>query len=126
LSYLWVAIGSALGGVARYAGSGLQLPWLGAGYPWSTLLVNVIGSLAIGALAFAIPADGRAASESARLFLMVGVCGGFTTFSAFSLETLNLARSGAWGMAASYVLASVVLCLVAVAAGYLGAAALAR
>lgn len=126
MSYLWVALGSALGGVARYASSGIELRWPGTGFPWSTLLVNVTGSLAIGALAFAIPADGRALSENARLLLMVGFCGGFTTFSAFSLETLNLARSGAWGMAAGYVLGSVVLCLLAVTAGYLGAAALAR
>lgn len=126
MSYFWVALGSALGGVARYAGSGIELRWPGAGFPWSTLLVNIVGSLAIGALAFAIPADGRAASENARLFLMVGVCGGFTTFSAFSLETLSLARSGAWGMAAGYVFGSIVLCLLAVAAGYFGAAALAR
>lgn len=126
MSYLWVALGSALGGVARYASAGIELRWPGAAFPWSTLLVNVVGSLAIGALAFAIPADGRALSENARLLLMVGICGGFTTFSAFSLETLNLARSGAWGVAAGYVLGSVVLCLLAVTAGYLGAAALAR
>ena len=126
MSYLWVAIGSALGGMARYASSGLALRWPGEGLPWSTLLVNVTGSLAIGALAVLIPADGRAFSENARLLLMIGVCGGFTTFSAFSLEALNLARSGAWGMMAGYVLGSVVLSLVAVAAGYFGAAALAR
>lgn len=126
LSYLWVALGSALGGVARYASSGIELRWPGAGFPWSTLLVNVVGSLAIGALAFAIPADGRAVTENARLLLMVGICGGFTTFSAFSLETLTLARSGAWGMATGYVLGSVVLCLLAVAAGWFGAAALSR
>ena len=126
MSYLWVAIGSAVGGMARYAGTGLAARWLGAGFPWGTLLINVSGSLAIGALAVLIPADGRAVSENARLLLMVGVCGGFTTFSAFSLETLSLARGGDWGLAAGYVLGSVVLCLVAVAAGYFGATALVR
>ena len=126
MSYLWVALGSALGGMARYASSGVELRWPGAGFPWSTLFVNIVGSLAIGALAFAIPADGRALSDNARLLLMVGICGGFTTFSAFSLETLSLARTGAWGLAAGYVLGSVLLCLLAVAAGYFGAAALAR
>lgn len=126
MSYLWVAIGSAVGGVARYAGTVFAFRWLGAGFPWGTLLINVSGSLAIGALAVLIPADGRAVSENARLLLMVGVCGGFTTFSAFSLETLNLARSGEWALAGAYVLGSFVLCLLAVAAGYVGTAALAR
>jgi CrcB protein len=126
LNYLWVAIGSALGGMARYASAGLALRWFGAGFPWGTLFVNVAGSLAIGALAVMIPPDGRAFSDNARLLLMVGICGGFTTFSAFSLETLNLARNGDWIAAAGYVFGSVVLCLIAVAIGYFGATALAR
>jgi CrcB protein len=112
--------------MARYAASGVVLRWPAAGFPWSTLLVNVAGSLVIGALALGIPADGRVVTENARLFLMVGICGGFTTFSAFSLETLNLARNGEWALAAAYVLGSLALCLLAVAAGYFGAAALAR
>jgi CrcB protein len=126
LSYVWVAVGSALGGMARYASSGLGVRWFGEGFPWGTLFVNVTGSLVIGALAVLIPFDGRAVTENARLLLMVGICGGFTTFSAFSLESLTLARNGDWVAAAGYVLGSLVLCVLAVAIGYFGAAALAR
>jgi CrcB protein len=126
LNYLWVALGSALGGVGRYACSGLGARWLGETFPWGTLFVNVSGSLVIGVLAVVIPADSRLLADNARDFLMIGICGGFTTFSSFSLETLNLARSGDWGSASAYVIGSVVLCLLAVAIGYFGAAALAR
>jgi CrcB protein len=126
LNYLWVALGSALGGMGRYACSGLGARWLGEAFPWGTLFVNVSGSLLIGVLAVVIPADSRLFADNARDFLMIGICGGFTTFSSFSLQTLNLARNGDWVPAGAYVLGSVVLCLVAVAIGYFGAAALAR
>jgi CrcB protein len=126
LNYLWVALGSAIGGMGRYAASGLSARWLGETFPWGTLFVNVLGSLVIGALAVVIPADARAFADNSRDFLMIGVCGGFTTFSSFSLETLNLARNGDWAPAAAYIAGSVVLCLAAVAIGYFGATALAR
>jgi CrcB protein len=126
LSYFWVALGSALGGMGRYACSGLGVRWFGESFPWGTLFVNVAGSLVIGVLAVALPADGRFLADNSRVFLMVGVCGGFTTFSSFSMETLNLARNGDWGAASAYTLGSVVLCLAAVAIGYFGALALAR
>jgi CrcB protein len=126
LSYLWVAIGSALGGMGRFAASGLSVRWFGETFPWGTLFVNVAGSLIIGVLAAILPAESRLLSDNARDFLMIGVCGGFTTFSSFSLQTLNLARNGDWGPAAGYTLSSVVLCLAAVAIGYFGAAALTR
>jgi CrcB protein len=126
LNYLWVALGSALGGVGRYAFTGLGTRWFGETFPWGTLLINVTGSLAIGVLAAVIPAESRVLADSSREFLMIGVCGGFTTFSAYSLQTLNLARDGNITAAVGYTLASVVLCLVAVAIGYFGAAALAR
>jgi CrcB protein len=126
LNYLWVALGSALGGMGRYACTGLGSRWLGESFPWGTLFVNVSGSLAIGALAVAIPADTRVLTDNARDFLMIGICGGFTTFSAFSLQTLNLARNGDWGAAAGYTVGSVLLCLAAVVVGYFGASALAR
>jgi len=126
LNYVWVALGSALGGMGRYACTGLGTRWFGESFPWGTLFINVAGSLAIGALAVWIPADSRVLSDNAREFLMVGICGGFTTFSAFSLQTLNLARNGDMGAAVGYTVGSVLLCLVAVVIGYYGASALAR
>ena len=100
MAVLWVALGGALGSVARFAISGAAVRWLGAGFPYGTLFVNVTGSFTIGLLAALAAADGRPAlGADARAFLLVGVLGGFTTFSSFSLETLNLARSGALGPA---------------------------
>lgn len=126
MSWFWVALGSAIGGMGRYACSGLGVRWLGESFPWGTLFVNVSGSLVIGALAVTLPADGRLVTDNAREFLLIGICGGFTTFSSFSLETLNLARNGEWFAAVAYTLGSVVLCLAAVAIGFFGAQALAR
>ena len=119
MAVLWVALGGALGSVARFAISGAAVRWLGAGFPYGTLFVNVTGSFTIGLLAALAAADGRPAmGADARAFLLVGVLGGFTTFSSFSLETLNLARSGALGPAILNVGGSVVLCLGAVALGF--------
>jgi CrcB protein len=126
LSYIWVALGSSLGGIARYACSGLGVRWLGEEFPWGTLFVNVSGSLLIGALAVMIPFEGRIFGADARALLMIGICGGFTTFSSFSLETLNLARNGEWLSAAGYTLGSVALCLAAVWIGYFSAATIVR
>ena len=127
MNFFWIGVGSALGGVARYGCSVLAARAFGAGFPWGTLLVNVSGSLAVGFLATLALAEGRLPlSVEARLFLVVGVCGGFTTFSSFSLETLNLARDGEWFGAGAYILCSVLLCLLAVWVGHLGAAALSR
>lgn len=127
MSYLWVAFGSALGGMARYGCSGLAARVLGPSFPWGTLLVNVSGSLIIGFIATLAAPDGRVLmTPDARAFVLIGILGGFTTFSSLSLETLNLARDGEWLFAAVNVIASVVLCLVAIWLGYLGAAALNR
>ena len=127
MNYLWVGLGSALGGMARYGCSGLAARYIGATFPWGTLIVNVSGSLVIGFLATLAVADGRPLlPPDARAFLMIGVCGGFTTFSAFSIETLNLTRDGEWLWASAYVVLSVVLCLVAVWLGHIGAVALSR
>jgi fluoride exporter len=114
--YLLIALGGALGTVARYfLGTHVAV---GDAFPWSTLLINVSGSFAIG-LAATLVAEGRwFASTEGRLFFMTGICGGFTTFSAFSLQTLSLFQDGAWARGGAYVLASVVLCLIAVWAGY--------
>ena len=127
MNYVWVGLGSALGGMARYGCSGLAARHMGATFPWGTLIVNVSGSLVIGFLATLALADGRLLiSPDARAFLMIGVCGGFTTFSSLSLETLNLARDGEWLWASANVALSVILCLVAVWLGHIGAAALGR
>lgn len=113
-TYFLVALGSALGGVARHGLSEAILRHADpAGVPWWTILVNVTGSFAIGYLAQSVAPD----STELRALLMVGLLGGYTTFSAFSLQTLDLARNGDWTGAALNVALSVVLCLVAVAAG---------
>ena len=123
MQYLWVALGGALGSVVRYACSIGAARWLGATFPWGTLLVNVAGSFTIGLLAALLTADGRPALGSdARAFLMIGVLGGFTTFSSFSLETLTLARAGALGAAGANVALSLVLCLGGVWLGFVAAA----
>lgn len=109
-----VALGSALGGAARFLLAGWVGARLGESFPWGTVLVNVLGSALIGALA----AQEEMLSPEARQFLMVGVLGGFTTFSSFSLQTLRLTQDGDWVRATGNVLGSVALCLAAVAVGY--------
>jgi CrcB protein len=127
MTYWWVALGGALGSVARYGCTGLAARVLGPSFPWGTLIVNAAGSLIIGFLATLMAPDGRLlATPDARALLLIGVLGGFTTFSSFSLDTLNLARDGEWLWASTNVVASVVLCLAAVWLGHLGAAALNR
>lgn len=122
MAYLWVALGGALGSVARYACSGLAVRWLSQGFPWGTLFVNVAGSFAIGLLASLATPDGRPwLGSEARAFVIVGVLGGFTTFSSFSLETLTLARNGSAGAAGAYVLVSVLICLAAAWLGFASA-----
>ena len=116
---IMVALGGAAGTVARYwTGIWAARAW-GEVFPWGTLLINVLGSFVIGLFA-TMTVDGGAIPlrAEARLVFMVGVCGGFTTFSSFSLQTLALASTGQWREAVLYVLASNVLCLVAVAAGW--------
>ena len=121
MSFVWVALGSALGGVARYALTRWTLVF-SAQLPWGTVLINVLGCFLIGFFGTYTLAGGRhAVSENTRLFVMVGICGGFTTFSSFSLQTFDLVREGAWGRALANVLLSVVLCFVSVALGHLAA-----
>ncbi len=123
--YLWVAVGGALGSAARYGLGEWMTRLTGPGFPWGTLLVNVTGSFAIGFLATITSADGRWPVGSAgRHFLMTGMLGGFTTFSAFSLQTLGLMQEGAWLKAGGNVAGSVALCLFAVWLGHLAATAL--
>ncbi|MCK6371612.1 MAG: fluoride efflux transporter CrcB [Gammaproteobacteria bacterium] len=119
-AYFWIMVGSALGGAGRHALSGLVAERVGETFPWGTLAVNVLGSLVIGFIASISAPDGRfLVAPVARQFVMAGLCGGFTTFSAFSLQTLNLMREGDWLRAGGNVLVSVVACLVAAWVGYL-------
>jgi len=124
-TYLWIALGSALGGVARYWSSGFVAHQVGETFPWGTILVNVVGSAIIGFVATLTAPDGRVfMSGDARQFIMVGICGGFTTFSSFSLQTLTLLRDGDWLRAGGNIVLSVVLCLLAVWLGHIAAASL--
>lgn len=124
-TYLWIALGSALGGVARYACSSAIANWFGQGFPWGTLVINIVGSFVIGFFATLTGPDGRLLVPSdARQFVMVGICGGYTTFSSFSLQTLALAQEGEMLRAGLNVGGSVLLCLLAVWLGYAAAAAL--
>lgn len=125
ITYLWIAIGGALGSVARYGASNLAAHWIGETFPWGTLIVNVSGSLVIGFFATLTGPDGRLlVTPDARQFVMVGICGGYTTFSSFSLQTLNLARSGDMLAAGGNIVGSVVLCLAFVWLGHMAAAAI--
>lgn len=121
-SFLWVAVGSALGGVSRY-GFGLMASRLwGDAFPWGTIGINVLGSFVIGFFGALTTADGAMpASANLRIFVMVGICGGFTTFSSFSLQTLTLMRDGGWFPAMGNIVLSVVLCLLAVTLGNVAA-----
>lgn len=115
LVYLWVALGGALGSVFRYMLSNMVARFAGEAMPWGTLLVNVLGSFVIGWFAIATTSGGRvAASPEFRTFVMVGVCGGFTTFSSFSLQTLALFEDGEPLRAGANILLSVALCLASV------------
>lgn len=113
--WLAVALGSALGGVGRYGLSRLW-PWVPGGWPTATMTVNLLGSFAIGLLSVGLSARAGGA-ETARLFWMTGVLGGFTTYSAFALETVTLAGAGEAMRAAAYVVVTVLVCLVAAFAG---------
>lgn len=127
MTYLWVALGSAVGGMARYGCSGFVARAFGGAFPWGTLLVNVLGSTLIGLLAASTAPDSRwLLPPDARALLMIGLCGGFTTFSSFSLETLNLVRDGEWLWATANVVFSVLSCLVFVWLGHAAGAALNR
>ena len=125
--YFWVMLGCALGGGARFAISGLAANHIGATFPWGTLIVNVTGSLIIGFFATLAGPDGRMfVGTEGRQFVMTGVCGGYTTFSSFDLQTLNLVGDGEIALAAGNVGVSVVCCLLAVWAGHIAASALSR
>jgi CrcB protein len=119
MSWLLIALGSALGGVARHAvGLFVTQKW-GSVFPWGTLTVNVVGSFVIGVLGALVAVSQRTSTaDLVRELLMIGFLGGFTTFSAFSLQTLQLMRDGRPGLALANVAISIAACLVAVWLGY--------
>jgi len=120
LTYFWIAVGSALGGIARFFVSGVTAQLIGETFPWGTLIVNVTGSFIIGFFATLTGPDGRVfVGTTGRQFVMIGICGGYTTFSSFSLQTLNLMNDGEWFYVGGNIVGSVVLCLAAVWAGHI-------
>jgi len=115
-TYLWIGMGGALGSMGRYGVSRIFAFWFGETFPWGTLVVNVSGSLLIGLLA-GLTSDSNSRfliAPDMRQFLLVGICGGYTTFSSFSLQTLALMRQGDMLEAGSNIVMSVIFCLMAV------------
>lgn len=122
LSYLLVAVGSAIGGTLRYWLAALITDATTATFPWGTLVINITGSIVIGFFSTLTGTDGRfLVPIEWRNFVMVGICGGYTTFSSFSLQTLSLAQGGNYVSAAANVVGSVILCLLGVWIGHTGA-----
>ena len=115
-TYFSIAVGGALGSMARYATGVYVGRWLGTTFPWGTLLINIFGSFLIGVFAesFALRWD---TSQTTRAFLIVGICGGYTTFSTFSLDVVTLINRGEALAAGAYIVASVVLGVLALYAG---------
>jgi CrcB protein len=123
LNYILVGVGSAIGGIMRFWASGVIANRFGQSFPWGTLVVNVTGCFIIGLFATLTATEGRwLVGPFGRNFFMTGVCGGYTTFSSFSLQTLNLARDEEWLYAAGNAVLSLVLCLAAVWLGHILAA----
>ena len=122
LNYLYVGAGGALGSVLRFWLSNVIATRFGETFPFGTLFVNVTGSFVIGFFASSTGPDARwTAPAGSRVFFMAGICGGYTTFSSFSLQTLGLMQDGEWLYAAMNALASLVLCLIAVWLGFAAA-----
>ena len=127
LESLLIAVGGGIGSAARYWVSGWVAQRFGETFPFGTLVVNVSGSLIIGFFAALTAVEGRFLVPPAfRQFVMLGILGGYTTFSSFSLQTLNLARDGEWLGAGANAVLSLVTCLVAVWLGHALAMAINR
>jgi fluoride exporter len=114
---LYVALGSAIGGVSRYLLGGLVQRMLDTTFPAGTLLVNVTGSFLLGAI-IRYALETPSLTPEVRAFLTIGVCGGYTTFSTFSYETMALLKDGEWARAGVYITASVLLSLIATFTGF--------
>jgi fluoride exporter len=120
INVLLIGLGGFLGTIARYFLSGLIAQKLGETFPWGTLIVNVTGSLIIGFIASVSDPDGRfLIHPNARQFIMIGILGGYTTFSSFSLQTFLLLKESQWLYAGVNVMFSVFLCMVAVWLGHI-------
>ncbi|MEO7217912.1 MAG: fluoride efflux transporter CrcB [Gemmatimonadaceae bacterium] len=117
LIWLYVAVGSALGGVSRYVIGGAMQQRLGIGFPAGTLVVNIVGSLLLGFI-MRLALGGTQISPETRIFLTTGFCGGFTTFSTFSYETATMLEGGQYRRVATYVTLSLVLSVLATFAGF--------
>ena len=119
-AYFWVAFGGALGSVGRYWFSGVVARHFGQTFPWGTVLVNISGCFVIGLFSSMTGPDGRwlVPAWFRQQFFMLGICGGYTTFSSFTLQTLTLMHEGEWLYAGANVVVSVVCCLVAVWLGH--------
>jgi CrcB protein len=113
---LWIAVGGALGALARYGVGGWVHGWAGSGFPWGTLTVNVAGAFLLGFAARLL--QGLAAEPSVRGLVTIGFLGAFTTFSTFSYETAALLRDGEWALGALYATGSVLVALVATFLGF--------
>jgi CrcB protein len=119
-AWIAVAVGGAVGSVARFWLASAMTVLTGPRFPWGTLLINVLGSFVIGLVAgFTLTPVRVSMAPDIRIFLMTGVCGGFTTFSAFSLQTLELLQNGDVVPAFGYAIGSVVLCVIATYCGWL-------
>ncbi|MGE5537931.1 MAG: fluoride efflux transporter CrcB [Gemmatimonas sp.] len=119
MASLWIAVGGAVGSVLRFWLAEAAVAAFGAEFPWGTVIANVTGSFVIGFVAGLTGPDGREfGSALMRQFLMVGICGGYTTFSSFSLQTMTMLQAGHVGKAAANIVLSLVVCLLAVWAGH--------
>ena len=119
LTYLWLGLGGAIGTIARFWLNGIISRYFES-FPMGTLIINITGSFLIAFFATLTDADGRfLVSPDFRTFFMAGICGGYTTFSSFSLQTLNLAREGEWLHAGLNAVLSLALCLLAAWLGYI-------
>jgi len=122
LAYLWIALGGALGSVGRFWLNGIVSRHFGETFPWGTMFINVTGSFVIGIIGALASPEGRMDSQSrafAVQFLMIGICGGYTTFSSFSWQTLRLMQDREWLYAGGNVILSVTLCMIAVWLGWM-------
>ena len=118
-AWIAVAVGGALGSVTRFWLTGVVMTLTGPRFPWGTLLINVLGSFVIGLVAgLTLVPERIGLHPDLRIFLMTGVCGGFTTFSAFSLQTLELLQNGDVVPAMGYAVGSVILCVIATYCGW--------
>lgn len=119
-AWVAVAVGGALGSVARFWLTGVMAVLTGPQFPWGTLLINVLGSFVIGLVGgITLTPERVVMHPDIRIFLMTGFCGGFTTFSAFSLQTLELMQAGETVPALGYAVGSVILCVIATWCGWL-------